>query len=170
MCGIVGVFEVKEDEKELRKQLLKMAKKIRHRGPDWSGVYSDDNVIMTHERLAIVDPKSGSQPLKSEDGNIVLAVNGEIYNHKKLRENLTQNFNFQTGSDCEVLLALYLEKGVDFIKDLNGIFAFTLYDKRDQSYLIARDHMGIIPLYQGWDANGQYYVSCLLYTSPSPRD
>lgn len=159
MCGIVGVFEINDDQKDLRKQLLKMAKKIRHRGPDWSGVYSDDNVILTHERLAIVDPKSGSQPLKSEDGNIVLAVNGEIYNHKKLRENLTKDFTFQTGSDCEVLLALYLEKGVDFIQDLNGIFAFTLYDKRDQSYLIARDHMGIIPLYQGWDANGQYYVS-----------
>lgn len=159
MCGIVGVFEIKEDQRELRKQLLKMAKKIRHRGPDWSGIYCDDKAILTHERLAIVDPKSGSQPLISEDRNIVLAVNGEIYNHKELRENLEDDFTFQTASDCEVLLALYQEKGNDFIKDLNGIFAFTLYDKRDHSYLIARDHMGIIPLYHGWDKLGQYYVS-----------
>lgn len=158
MCGIVGVFDIKEDQTVLRKQVLKMAKKIRHRGPDWSGIYCDNHVVLAHERLAIVDPKSGSQPLISQDGNIILAVNGEIYNHKELREALSSEFSFQTESDCEVLIALYLEKGVDFIKELNGIFAFTLYDKRDHSYLIVRDHMGIIPLYHGWDEQGQYYV------------
>ena len=159
MCGIVAVFDIKGDGQNLRPQVLEMAKKIRHRGPDWSGVYSDDKAILAHERLAIVDPTSGGQPLKSEDGNLILAVNGEIYNHQEIRNRYATKYAFQTQSDCEVILALYQEKGADFLEDLNGIFAFALYDKTNGTYLIGRDHMGIIPLYQGWDANGNFYVA-----------
>ena len=159
MCGIVAVFDIKGNSQELRTQVLEMAKKIRHRGPDWSGIYVGDNAILAHERLAIVDPASGGQPLISEDGNLILAVNGEIYNHQEIREELKDKYNFQTQSDCEVILALYQEKGIDFLNDLNGIFAFALYDKQKQSYLIGRDHIGIIPLYQGWDEEGRFYVA-----------
>ncbi|HAP69572.1 MAG TPA: asparagine synthase B [Flavobacteriales bacterium] len=159
MCGIVAVFDIKGNSQELRTQVLEMAKKIRHRGPDWSGIYVGDNAILAHERLAIVDPASGGQPLISEDGNLILAVNGEIYNHQEIREELKDKYNFQTQSDCEVILALYQEKDVDFLNDLNGIFAFALYDKQKQSYLIGRDHIGIIPLYQGWDEEGRFYVA-----------
>ena len=158
MCGIVCAFELKESSEALRPQLLQMSKAIRHRGPDWNGIYANNNAILAHERLAIVDPASGKQPLLSKDKNIVLAANGEIYNHKELRESLTIDYEFQTASDCEVILALYKEKGVDFIDDLNGIFAFALYDAEKDEYLIARDHMGIIPLYMGWDKNGTFYV------------
>ncbi|MEM7162131.1 MAG: asparagine synthase B [Bacteroidota bacterium] len=157
MCGIVSVFDVKNSTDELRTQILEMSKKIRHRGPDWSGVFADENCIMAHERLAIVDPKSGRQPLFSEDGSLVLAVNGEIYNHTEIR-NRYPDYPFQTESDCEVILALYQDKGEDFLEELNGIFAFALYDKKQNKYLVARDHMGIIPLYQGWDEYGQHYV------------
>jgi len=159
MCGIVCAFDLKQETKELRPQLLEMAKKIRHRGPDWSGIYSDDKAILAHERLAIVDPASGKQPIISENKQLILAANGEIYNHLALRENLKTPYAFQTKSDCEIILALYNEKGVGFINDLNGIFAFALYDTKTDSYLIVRDHMGIIPLYQGWDKNGTYYVA-----------
>jgi len=159
MCGIVCAFDLKQKSEVLRPQLLKMSKKIRHRGPDWSGIYSDDKAILAHERLAIVDPASGKQPLISKDKNLILAANGEIYNHVALRKKLKTPFDFQTKSDCEIILALYQEKGIDFIDDLNGIFAFALYDAKSDSYLIARDHMGIIPLYQGWDKNGTYYVA-----------
>ncbi len=159
MCGIVCAFDLKQETEELRPQLLEMAKKIRHRGPDWSGIYSDNKAILAHERLAIVDPSSGKQPIISENRQLVLAANGEIYNHLSLRENLKTPYTFQTKSDCEIILALYNEKGVGFIDDLNGIFAFALYDTKTDSYLIARDHMGIIPLYQGWDKNGTYYVA-----------
>ena len=159
MCGIVCAFELKQDAEGLRPQLLEMSKKIRHRGPDWSGIYCSDKAILSHERLAIVDPASGKQPLLSEDQQLILAANGEIYNHVALREKLKMPFAFQTKSDCEIILALYKEKGVDFIDDLNGIFAFALYDAENDSYFIARDHMGIIPLYQGWDKNGTYYVA-----------
>ena len=159
MCGIVGAFDLKVSSKDLRPQVLKMSKKIRHRGPDWSGVYSDDKAIISHERLAIVDPQSGGQPLYSNDGDLVLAVNGEIYNHIELKKELKQPYEFQTLSDCEVILPLYQEKGLDFIDDLNGIFAFTLYNKVTGEYLVARDHMGIIPLYVGWDKKGQFFVS-----------
>ncbi|MBK9317495.1 MAG: asparagine synthase B [Bacteroidetes bacterium] len=158
MCGIVGVFDIKSNTADLRPKVLEMAKRIRHRGPDWSGMYSDANVILAHERLAIVDPTSGKQPLYSEDKTLVLAVNGEIYNHMELRAGL-QDYHFLTHSDCEVILALYRKKGKDFIEDLNGIFAFALYDKEQNCYLIARDHMGIIPLYMGWDKFGNFYVS-----------
>ncbi len=159
MCGIVCAFDLKEKAEVLRPQLLEMSKKIRHRGPDWSGIYNDDNAILTHERLAIVDPASGKQPLYSEDMKLVLAANGEIYNHKELRKQFEGKYNFQTESDCEVILALYREKGADFIDEMNGIFGFALYDAEKDEYFIARDHMGIIPLYMGWDQNGTFYVA-----------
>ncbi|WP_417888820.1 asparagine synthase B [Xanthomarina gelatinilytica] len=159
MCGIVCAFNLKQKTEDLRPQILEMAKKIRHRGPDWSGIYSNDKVIMAHERLAIVDPASGKQPLLSEDKNLVLAANGEIYNHRDLRKQLKTVYNFQTESDCEVILALYKEKGVGFLDDLNGIFGFAIYDVVEDEYLVARDHMGIIPLYIGWDQNGTFYVA-----------
>lgn len=159
MCGIVCAFNLKQKTEDLRPQILEMAKKIRHRGPDWSGIYSNDKVIMAHERLAIVDPASGKQPLLSEDKNLVLAANGEIYNHRDLRKQLKTVYNFQTESDCEVILALYKEKGVGFLDDLNGIFGFAIYDVAKDEYLVARDHMGIIPLYIGWDQNGTFYVA-----------
>ena len=159
MCGFVGVFDLKEQAKDLRPQVLKMSKKIRHRGPDWSGIFSCDKAILAHERLSIVDPESGGQPLYSKDGKLVLAVNGEIYNHMEIRNRIGDSYEFLTHSDCEVILALYREKGVDFLEDLNGIFAFALYDSEKDVYLIARDHIGIIPLYQGWDKSGNYYVA-----------
>lgn len=159
MCGIVAVFNEKGGCSKLRSTVLSLSKKIRHRGPDWSGIFSSENAILAHERLAIVDPKSGGQPLVSEDGNLILAVNGEIYNHQEIRNAFGQNFRFKTHSDCEVILALYKEKGIDFLNDLNGIFAFALYDQSSRSYFIARDHIGVIPLYQGWDKEGNYYVA-----------
>ncbi|MDO9185672.1 MAG: asparagine synthase B [Bacteroidia bacterium] len=159
MCGIVGVFDLKVDSKELRTQVLEMSKKIRHRGPDWSGIYCGEKAILAHERLAIVDPQSGGQPLFSKDKKLVLAVNGEIYNHQELRKQLEGEYEFQTKSDCEVILALYRKKGPKFIEDLNGIFGFALYDVENDSYLIARDHIGVIPLYIGWDKFGNFYVA-----------
>ena len=159
MCGIVCAFELKQTSKKLRPQLLKMAKLIRHRGPDWSGIYSNNKVIMAHERLAIVDPTSGKQPLLSKDKNLVLAANGEIYNHLELRQQFEDYYQFQTKSDCEVILALYKQKGASFLNELNGIFGFALYDNANDTYLIARDHMGIIPLYMGWDQDGTFYVA-----------
>jgi len=159
MCGIVCAFDLKQKSETLRPQLLEMSKKMRHRGPDWSGIYSNEKVIMAHERLAIVDPSSGKQPLVSKDQNLVLAANGEIYNHRELRKTLREPFDFQTQSDCEVILALYKEKGVEFLDELNGIFGFAMYDVTNDSYFIARDHMGIIPLYMGWDENGTFYVA-----------
>jgi len=159
MCGIVCAFDVKESTDVLRPQLLEMSKKVRHRGPDWSGIYADEKAILAHERLAIVDPASGKQPLFSEDGKLVLAANGEIYNHRELRKQFEGKYNFQTESDCEVILALYKEKGVDFIDEMNGIFGFAIYDAEKDEYFVARDHMGIIPLYMGWDQNGTFYVA-----------
>ncbi|MFA6402728.1 MAG: asparagine synthase B [Salinivirgaceae bacterium] len=158
MCGIIGIFTLNSDAKELRSNILEMSKKIRHRGPDWSGIYCNHKVIFSHERLAIVDPQSGGQPLYSKDKSLILAVNGEIYNHQELRKGLT-DYEFMTHSDCEVILALYRKKGIDFIEDLSGIFAFALYDKETDTYLIARDHMGIVPLYMGWDVHGNFYVA-----------
>ena len=158
MCGIVCLFDAKQKTETLRPQVLEMSKKIRHRGPDWSGIFQDEKVIFSHERLAIVDPTSGKQPLFSKDGNLVLAVNGEIYNHLELRKEFPE-YEFQTQSDCEVILALYQKHGKDFLEKLNGIFAFALYDIEKGTYLISRDHMGIIPLYRGWDAHGNFYVA-----------
>lgn len=159
MCGIIAVFDIKGNSEELRPQVLQMAKKIRHRGPDWSGIYCGSNTILAHERLAIVDPTSGRQPLYSNDNKLVLAVNGEIYNHQELKKNLKQPYPFKTQSDCEVILALYQEKGAYFLEELNGIFAFALYDSENNNYLIARDHIGIIPLYYGRDESGLLYVA-----------
>ena len=138
---------------------MEMSKKVRHRGPDWSGIYSDDKAILAHERLAIVDPASGKQPLLSEDGSLILAANGEIYNHRELRKPFLDKYNFRTESDCEVILALYREKGPAFLDELNGIFGFAIYDTAKDEYFVARDHMGIIPLYMGWDKNGTFYVA-----------
>ena len=172
MCGFVGCFDLSSGsqpiaqglKEELRAQVLEMSKKIRHRGPDWSGVYTGDNAILSHERLSIVDPLSGKQPLVSDDGKLILAANGEIYNHKNLRAQFAQSYHFLTGSDCEVILPLYKKyrESGDFsamIEELSGIFAFALYDSERDAYLIARDEIGVIPLYQGWDKAGRYYVA-----------
>ena len=159
MCGIVCAFNLIGDKDLIRSNVLEMAQKVRHRGPDWSGIYSSDNAILAHERLAIVDPTSGKQPIISEDGLKVIAVNGEIYNHKNLKNSFVADYNFRTESDCEVILALYEKKGINFLNDLNGIFAFALYDSSNDKYLIARDHMGIIPLYMGWDKDDIFYIS-----------
>ncbi|MBD0295454.1 MAG: asparagine synthase B, partial [Flavisolibacter sp.] len=149
MCGVLGIFDLKRNADELRGLALQLSRKQRHRGPDWSGIFTSDNAILAHERLAIVDPASGKQPLFSPDGNLVLAVNGEIYNHRELRKQLKEPYHFQTESDCEIILALYREKGINFLEDLNGIYSFALYDKDQDAYFIARDHIGIIPLYMG---------------------
>jgi asparagine synthase (glutamine-hydrolysing) len=159
MCGIVGVFDLKTDAQELRTQVLKQSKKLRHRGPDWSGIYCGEKAIIAHERLSIVDPESGGQPLYSKNKKLILGVNGEIYNHREIRKQTQDKYEYQTGSDCEVILALYQEKGVDFLDDLSGIFAFALYDEENDAYLIGRDHIGIIPLYMGWDKSGNFYVA-----------
>jgi asparagine synthase (glutamine-hydrolysing) len=158
MCGIVCAFDLKQKADDLRPQILEMAKTIRHRGPDWSGIYSDEKAILAHERLAIVDPASGKQPLFSGDKKLILAANGEIYNHRQLRKQFP-DYKFQTESDCEVILALFKEKGFDFIDEMNGIFGFAIYDVEKDEYFIARDHMGIIPLYIGWDKQGTFYVA-----------
>ena len=158
MCGIIGLFEIK-DKETMRQEALKMVRKIRHRGPDWSGSYSDENCILMHERLSIVDVEHGAQPLYDIKNQRVLSVNGEIYNHKELTKKLTNPHDWQTRSDCEVLLYLYDEFGSDFLNDLDGIFAFCLYDPNIKDYLIARDHIGIVPLYIGWDQNGVTYVA-----------
>ncbi|MDY4243944.1 MAG: asparagine synthase B [Prevotella sp.] len=159
MCGIVAIFNVKEQMPKLRTKALGMSKKIRHRGPDWSGIHCSGSAILAHERLSIVDPESGGQPLFSPDGKQVLAVNGEIYNHKEIRERYKGRYDFQTGSDCEVILALYRDKGVNFLEDLNGIFAFALYDEEQDAFLIARDQIGVIPLYIGYNADGKVFVA-----------
>ncbi|MBR6914653.1 MAG: asparagine synthase B [Treponema sp.] len=167
MCGFVGAFDLSAGgqpiddalKAELRKQILEQSKTIRHRGPDWSGVYAGDNAILSHERLAIVDPLSGKQPLVSDDGKIILAVNGEIYNHKEIRAEFEGKYNFKTQSDCEVIIPLYKTYGTEFLEKLSGIFAFALYDSEKDAYLIGRDEIGVIPLYQGWDKLGRYYVA-----------
>jgi asparagine synthase (glutamine-hydrolysing) len=159
MCGIFAVLDITTDPAALRRQALTQVKRLRHRGPDWTGVYSDDNAILCHERLAIVDVMSGAQPLVDTRTGAVLAVNGEIYNHRELRHQLKREHDFQTESDCEVILYLYDEFGTGFLNMLSGIFAFVLYDKARGTYLIARDHIGIIPLYVGWDTAGNFYVA-----------
>ena len=160
MCGIVAVLDIASgDVTKLRSQVLKMSDKLRHRGPDWSGIYTGEKAILAHERLSIVDPQSGGQPLKSKDGKIILTVNGEIYNHLAIREQLKGEYEFQTGSDCEVILALYRKKGILFLVDLNGIFAFVFYDEDKDEYLVARDPIGVIPLYIGTDNAGHIMVA-----------
>ncbi len=158
MCGIIGAFELKTDVQILRPTVLEMSKKVRHRGPDWSGIYCGEKAIIAHERLSIVDPESGGQPLYSKDKKLILGVNGEIYNHRQIRKEYEGKYEFLTGSDCEVILALYDDKKEKFLDEMNGIFAFALYDEKEDAYLIARDHIGIIPLYMGWDKFGNFYV------------
>ena len=159
MCGIVSIFNIQQQTSELRQKALRMSQKIRHRGPDWSGIYCGKTAILAHERLSIVDPESGKQPLFSVDGKQILAVNGEIYNHKDIRKQYEGKYEFETGSDCEVILALYRDKGIDFLEDISGIFAFALYDEENDSFLIARDQIGVIPLYIGYDSDGKVYVA-----------
>ena len=159
MCGIVSIFNIKQQTHELRDKALRMSQKIRHRGPDWSGIYCGGSAILAHERLSIVDPESGGQPLFSPDRKQVLAVNGEIYNHQEIRRRYAGRYEFQTGSDCEVILALYRDKGIDFLEDISGIFAFALYDEEKDEFLIARDPIGVIPLYIGYDSDGTVYVA-----------
>lgn len=159
MCGIVSIFNIQQQTSELRQKALRMSQKIRHRGPDWSGIYCGKTAILAHERLSIVDPESGKQPLFSVDGKQILAVNGEIYNHKEIRKQYEGKYAFQTGSDCEVILALYRDKGIDFLEDISGIFAFALYDEENDSFLIARDQIGVITLYIGYDSDGKVYVA-----------
>jgi asparagine synthase (glutamine-hydrolysing) len=159
MCGFIGLFGSRGNDIQLREQVLGMSKKLRHRGPDWSGIFSCEQAILSHERLAIVDPASGGQPLFAPDRKVALAVNGEIYNHRSIRQQFAGRYEFQTESDCEVILSLYQEKGKEFLEELNGIFAFALYDSEKDCFLIARDHMGIIPLYMGWDQHGNFYVA-----------
>ena len=159
MCGIFGILDIKTDVSELRTQALELSKLLRHRGPDWSGIWHNDNTILCHERLAIVDVDTGAQPLISSNSNQVLAVNGEIYNHKDLASKLATPYDFQTKSDCEIIIPLYQQEGVGFIDKLEGMFSFVLYDQENNTYLIARDHMGIIPLYTGFDEFGNFYVA-----------
>ncbi|GHF92970.1 asparagine synthase B [Thalassotalea marina] len=159
MCSIFGILDIKTGADALRPKAIESSRLLRHRGPDWSGVYSNDNAILVHERLAIVDTEHGAQPLYNEDKTHVLAVNGEIYNHKALEEKLTVDYQFKTHSDCEVILPLYQEFGTGFVDKLQGMFAFCLYDETTNSYVIARDHIGIIPLYTGRDEEGNFYVA-----------
>jgi len=165
MCGIVSIFNIEQQCDALRQKALRMSQKIRHRGPDWSGIYCGPTAILAHERLSIVDPESGRQPLFSPDDKQVLAVNGEIYNHQDIRRRYADSYTFSTGSDCEVILPLYREwkaKGgpiEGMLESLSGIFAFALYDEEDHRFLIARDPIGVIPLYIGYDADGKVYVA-----------
>ena len=160
MCGIIAIYnnQIKFD-KDMRAKSLSMSKKVRHRGPDWSGIYTSDNAILAHERLSIVDIKSGKQPLFSSDKKIVLTVNGEIYNHQYFRDLNELDYDFQTNSDCEVIIPLFNKYGPDMLNMINGIFAFVLYDKTSNSYFVARDPIGVIPLYMGKDENGTIYFS-----------
>ena len=159
MCGIACILNIREKSDSLRTKALKMSAKIRHRGPDWSGIYCGKSAILAHERLSIVDPQSGGQPLFSPDRKLVLAVNGEIYNHQEIRQRYAGKYQFQTGSDCEVILALYKEKGTALFEELNGIFAFVLYDEEKDEFLVGRDPIGVIPLYIGKDSDGKVYVA-----------
>ncbi len=159
MCGILAIFDIHDDSPSLRNQALTLAKRLRHRGPDWSGVFESPNAILAHERLAIVDVEHGAQPLYGTDRNTVLAVNGEIYNHRDLEARLAHPYTFQTQSDCEVILPLYEQRGADFLNDLNGIFAFALFDGQANRYLIARDPIGVMPLYFGHDDHGRLFVA-----------
>ena len=159
MCSIFGILDIKTGADALRPAALECSRLLRHRGPDWSGIYHSDNAILVHERLSIVDTEHGAQPLYNGDKSNVLAVNGEIYNHKALASTLNVDYEFQTASDCEIILPLYEEFGVEFVDKLQGMFAFIVYNEKDNSYLVARDHIGIIPLYTGYDSEGNFYVA-----------
>jgi asparagine synthase (glutamine-hydrolysing) len=159
MCSIFGVLELRQDPKLVRKMALKQSRLLRHRGPDWSGVYASDSAVLAHERLSIVDVNTGAQPLLSESGRQALAVNGEIYNHQAIRDRFEGEYGFRTHSDCEVILPLYLEQGTGFLEELSGMYAFCLYDEEKDFWMMARDPVGIIPLYYGHDTHGQLFVA-----------
>jgi asparagine synthase (glutamine-hydrolysing) len=158
MCGIACILDIRSDPKSLREKAVAMARLLRHRGPDWSGIFADSHAVLAHERLSIVDVEHGAQPLTNQANTLILAVNGEIYNHKTLRSEFP-NYSFKTNSDCEPLIPLYERHGADFLNKLSGIFAFVLYDKNRNDYLIARDPIGVVPLYLGWDQHGNLYVA-----------
>ncbi len=171
MCSILGILELKTDPAPLRARALELSRRMRHRGPDWSGVYADGRAILVHERLAIVGVDSGAQPLLSPDGKQALAANGEIYNHRRLRARFEGGYDFQTHSDCEVILPLYRERGADFVDELEGMFAFVLWDAEAGRWLVARDPIGIIPLYWGRDEHGNlYFASELKALAPVCRE
>ena len=170
MCGIFAIFSSSLPEADLRKQLITCSSRLRHRGPDWSGyvvIEADPNKGVelphgiAHERLAIMDPESGSQPLVSADESVIVAANGEIYNYKELYHDLRHKYTPKTGSDCEVILPLYEEHGasVELPRRLRGMFSFILYDRKTDGFMICRDHMGITPLYIGWGNDGSIYVA-----------
>lgn len=159
MCSILAILNPEGDVAPLRREAVRLSRLQRHRGPDWSGVHCDTHAVLAHERLAIVDVLHGAQPLRNAEGTHVLAVNGEIYNHRALRAELASPYAFQTDSDCEIILALYREHGTAFIDRLNGIFAFVLYDAERNRYVIARDPIGVVPLYTGEDDAGNVYVA-----------
>lgn len=159
MCSVLAILGLDPSEPIPRERVLALSRLQRHRGPDWSGVYAHERAVLAHNRLAIVDVENGAQPLRSPDGSHVLAVNGEIYNHRDLEAGLTRPYEFRTRSDCEVILALYAEQGSGFLDRLNGIFAFVLYDADADRYIIARDHIGIVPLYTGHDDEGRLHVA-----------
>lgn len=162
MCSIFGIFDIKENSEALRQTALENSRLQLHRGPDWEGIYQGEQAIIVHERLSIVDPQNGAQPLYNENRKHILAVNGEIYNHKQLKTELTVDYKFKTGSDCEVILPLYEEfkrTGKNFIDRLVGDFAFVIYDEEDNTIFAARDHMGINPMYVGTDREGRFYIA-----------
>ncbi len=159
MCSILAILEIDPAAPYPRERALALSRLQQHRGPDWSGVYAAERALLAHNRLAIVDVEHGAQPLKNAAGTHVLAVNGEIYNHRALESELGDAFHPRTRSDCEVILGLYAEQGSDFVDRLNGIFAFVLYDTEQDRYIIARDHLGIVPLYTGYDDEGRLYAA-----------
>ena len=159
MCSIFGVLQIRQDLKSVRKMALRQSRLMRHRGPDWSGVYTAGNAVLAHERLAIVDVNTGAQPILSESGRQALAVNGEVYNHQDIRSQFAGKYRFRTESDCEVFLPLYLQHGTDFLDRLSGMYAFCLYDEDKDFWMMARDPIGIMPLYYGHDRHGQLFVA-----------
>jgi len=168
MCGILAIIKSPESPETLRPQAVALAKTIRHRGPDWSGIHIQEFLgengrgavnVLAHERLAIVDPEGGAQPLLNEAKNIALSVNGEIYNHRKLEASLTGDHEFATRSDCEVIVHLYEERGPDFVGDLDGVFAFVLADEDTGEVVAARDPIGVVPLYWGHGRDGSLWFA-----------
>ncbi|MBA0615314.1 hypothetical protein Godav_015468, partial [Gossypium davidsonii] len=187
MCGILAVLGCSDDSQAKRVRVLELSRrqviflsflanfdgvqsvfftkngfftmeKLKHRGPDWSGLYQHGDCYLAHQRLAIIDPASGDQPLFNEDKSIVVTVNGEIYNHEELRKKLAHH-KFRTGSDCDVIAHLYEEYGEDFVDMLDGIFSFVLLDTRDNSFVVARDAIGVTSLYIGWGLDGSVWIS-----------
>ncbi|GKU93409.1 hypothetical protein SLEP1_g7002 [Rubroshorea leprosula] len=158
MCGILALLGCSDDSQAKRVRVLELSRRLKHRGPDWSGLYQHGDCYLAHQRLAIIDPASGDQPLFNEDKTIAVTVNGEIYNHEELRQRLT-NHKFRTGSDCDVIAHLYEEYGENFVDMLDGIFSFVLLDTHDNSFIAARDAIGVTSLYIGWGLDGSVWIS-----------